>query len=199
MYARAIDDAATRLRQLHVEEWGDLGLGAIAFAASLAASQQFQELALPLFIGGVASLFLGVRALWRHWDLVDRLCDDPDAYVIPDVLERTERETTMTRRRIAAAQLRSWLQDPGPAREARVASAADDISALISELEDPEFRLEPVSGVACMRLLGDGLVSPLLNPDLPADALRSHIFQIRNGLRRASETTEREWFDGTGR
>jgi hypothetical protein len=199
MYARAVDDAATRLRQLHVEEWEDLALGAIAFAASLAASQRFQQLALPLFIGGVASLFLGVRALWRHWDLVDRLCDDPDAYVIPDVLERAERETTMTRRRIAAAQLRSWLQDPGPTREARVAAAADDLSALISELEDPELRLDPLSGIACMRLLSDGLVSPLLNPDLPADALRSHIFQIRSGLRKASETTEREWFDGTRR
>jgi hypothetical protein len=187
MYARVVDDSASRLRQLRLEEWEDLSLGALAFAASLAATQRLPSLAIPLFIGGVVSLGLGVRALWRHWDLVDRLCDQPDAYVIPEIRARAERETTMTRRRSSAVQLRSWVRDPGPESAARVAEVADELSALISELEDPELRLDPIAGVACMRLLTDIESSPLLNPKLPADDLGSRIFQIRHGLRKSPQ------------
>jgi hypothetical protein len=195
MHARAVDDAATRLRHLRVEEWEDLALGAVALAVSIAATQGVQTLALPLFLGGLVVLVLGLRAMWRHWDLVDRLCDDPDAYVIPDVLERAERETTMRRRQSFAAQLRAWLRDPGPAREARVAAVADDLQALIADLENSDLRFDPGSAVACMRLLTDMQSSPLLNPELPADELRSRVFQIGRGLRRTSDVTLRKESD----
>jgi hypothetical protein len=186
--ARAVDDAAAVLRDLRFEAWEDLALGAIAFAASLVATQRAQPLALPLFMGGLACLALGVRALWRQWDLVDRLCDDPAAYVIPEVVGRAERETTMGRRRAYAAQLRYWVRDPGAELEARVAAVAGDLLELSAELEDPGLSLDPASGVVCMRLLSDIQVSPLLNLDVPADELRSRIFQIRSGLRRAPDS-----------
>ena len=69
MHARAVDNAAARLRELRHEEWGNLGLAALAFGLAIVATQVRPSLALPLFLGGVAVWFLGVRALWRRWDL----------------------------------------------------------------------------------------------------------------------------------
>jgi hypothetical protein len=73
MYARAVDEAAARLRELRHEEWEELGLAAVALGFALAATQVLPRLAAPLFLGGLPLWALGVRALWRRWDLVDRL------------------------------------------------------------------------------------------------------------------------------
>ncbi|HEU0246274.1 MAG TPA: hypothetical protein VFR38_04240 [Gaiellaceae bacterium] len=181
MYARAVDDAATRLRDLRYEVRGDFGLAALAIGLALAATQVVHELVAPLFIGGMATLVLGVRALWRRWDLLDRLADDRDAYVISEVRSFALRETTMDRRHSFAALIRGRLADP--ALEARVAAAADELEALAGELDDDAFALDPACAVACARLLSDVVGSPLLNPDLPAQQLRSRIFGIRSGFR----------------
>ena len=85
MHARAVDDAATRLRDLRREEWEDLSLAALAIALALAATWARPALALPLFLGGLAVGALGLRALWRRWDLVDRLAGERDAHVISEV------------------------------------------------------------------------------------------------------------------
>jgi hypothetical protein len=73
MYARALDDAGTRLSELRREEWADFGLATLALTLAIAATQVRPALAMPLFVGGVAAWALGIRARWRHWDLVDRL------------------------------------------------------------------------------------------------------------------------------
>ena len=182
MYARAVESAGVRLRELRLEEWEDFGLALLAFALSLVATQRAPTFVFPLFLGGVAALALGTRALWRRWDLVDQLCDDRDAYVIPEVLERAARETTMRRRRSFAIVLRYWLGEPGTACGARAAGVADDVRSLACELEDEALELEPEAGVTCMRLVSDPVSSPLLNPDVPEDELRSRILQIRAGL-----------------
>lgn len=188
MYARAVENAGVRLRELRIEEWEDFGLALLALALSLVATQRAPTFAFPLFIGGLATLTLGMRALWRRWDLVDQLCDDRDAYVIPEVLKRAARETTMRRRRSFAIVLRYWLGEPGTACGTRAAVVADDVWSLACELEDEALELEPEAGVTCMRLVSDPASSPLLNPDVPEDELRSRILQIRAGLqpRRAS-------------
>ena len=69
MYARAVDDAGSRLRDLRREEWSDLALATVAVAAALAATHVRPGIAIPLFLGG---LFVGARGLvaaWRRWDL----------------------------------------------------------------------------------------------------------------------------------
>jgi len=172
------------LGELRLEEWEDFGLALIAVTLSLVATRHAQDFALPLFLGGFAALALGARALWRRWDLVDRLCDDRDAHVIAEVRDRAARETTMERRSTFATTLRYWLDERTAESGARIAAVADDIRALAAALEDEELELEPAAGVACMRLVTDPASSALLDPGVPAHELRARILQIRAGLSR---------------
>lgn len=182
MYARAVDDASARLHELRQEERQDLGLAALALGLALVAAQVRPAFAMPLFLGGVAVGALAVRALWRHWDLVDRLAGERDAYLISDVLAYASRETTKERRYWFAALIRSIVSQPGPAVVERVHAAAADLEALASELEDEELALDPACAVACARLVSDPAQSPLLNPALPPEELRSRLRQIRAGF-----------------
>jgi hypothetical protein len=182
MYARAVDDAAARVRELRQEEWQDFGLAALALGLAIAATQVHPALAMPLFLGGLVVGALGVRALWRRWDLVDRLSGERDAYVISEVRAHASREATMDRRRTCAALIRRRLADPGLAFEAWVRSAAEELEELASVLNDGELALDPACAVACMRLLSDLAESPLLNSELPSEELRSRVHQIRSGF-----------------
>lgn len=179
VYARAIDEAAARLRDLRREVFADIALGALALGLSIAATQFNPSLALPLFIGGLAVGALGVRAAWRRWDLVDRLAGDSDAYVIPEVLAHASWEATLERRHTFAALIRSRLSESVPAN---VRVASDELEALALELDDAELALDPASAVACVRLLSEFADSPLLNPALPPESLRSRVRQIRAGF-----------------
>jgi hypothetical protein len=124
MYARAVDDAGTRLRELRQDEWHDLGLAGVALGIAIGATEYAPSLAMPLLIGGLAVGALGIRALWRHWDLVDRLADEPDAYGISEVLAYASLETTMERRRHSAAQIRHHLESTCTSRPGRSEHAA---------------------------------------------------------------------------
>jgi hypothetical protein len=182
MYARAVDDAETRLRSLRREKWEDFGLAAFALVLAVVAAEVRPELALPLFVGGASVGALGLRALWRRWDLVERLSAERDAYVIPEVLAYACREAEIDRRQSFAALIRSRLPQPGLVSDARVVAAAEELEALARELENGELALDPVAAVTCMRLLTDLGESPLLNPTLPPEDLRSRIRQIRAGF-----------------
>ncbi len=162
------------------EEWEDLGLGAVALTSAVAAAQFYPALAIPCFVGGFAVGFRGLRALWRRWDIVDRLAGERDAYVISDVLSYALRETTMDRRRTFAALIRSGLNEP---REPRVDVVAGELESLARDLENPALRVDPAAAVACMRLLSDVANSPLLNPKLPPEELRARVNSIRSGFR----------------
>jgi hypothetical protein len=182
MHSRAIESAGVRLHELRLEEREQFALALVAVTLSLVATRHAQDLALPLFLGGFAALMLGTRALWRRWDLVDRLCDDRDAYAIPEVRARAVRETTMERRRVYASALRHWLD--AAKCDARLTVVANDIRELADELEDENLAFEPAAGVACMRLVTDPSSSALLDSDAPTRELRSRILQIRAGLGR---------------
>jgi hypothetical protein len=112
MNARAVDDAAAHLRRLHTEQWEDLSLAVLVFGFALTATRLQPPLAVPLFIGGFAVWALGLRALWRHWDLLDRLADERDAYGISEVLAFACREATPSRRHDRAAFIRARLTEP---------------------------------------------------------------------------------------
>ena len=110
MYARAVDDAAARLRALRREKREDFGLAALAVVLAVVAAAFLPELALPLLVGGLAIGVLGLRALFRRWDLVERLSGERDAYVIPEVLAYASHEADIERRQTFAAMIRSHLR-----------------------------------------------------------------------------------------
>ena len=182
MYARAVDEAASRLRELRHEELETFGLGAFALALAIAATQHRPGLALPLFIGGVVVGARGVRALFRRWDLVDRLAGERDAYVIREIYDYAAREATIERRQSFAALIRGRLVDHGLGVDERVRAVAGELDALATDLEDDELELDPACAVACLRLFDDLEGSPLLNRRCPADELRARVHQIRAGF-----------------
>jgi hypothetical protein len=180
MYARAIDDAALRLRELREQEWEDLGLGGLALGLSIVATQVLPSFAVPLFFGGVFVGFLGMRAVVRRWNLVEELTEESDAYVLPEVLARASREATMERRRAFAAVIRTWIGDA--AAEPEFASPAVELETLACELEDERLALDPASAVVCSKLVSELCGSPLPDPELSPEFLRSRIRQIRSGF-----------------
>jgi hypothetical protein len=182
MYARAIDDAAVRLRELRREEWEDLGLAGLALGLSVTATQFRPAFALPLFFGGLVVGALGIRALYRRWDLVDRLMGNQDAYVIPEIRGHASRMATVDCRRRMATSIRFTLAHPGDPVQARLHEMGAELEALAAELDDDGLVLDPARAVACLRLLNDYSESPLLNPGLPAEDLRSHVNRIRSGF-----------------
>jgi hypothetical protein len=181
MYARALDDAAARLRELRHEEREDLGLALLALVLALVATQVRPVLAIPLFVGGLAVGMLGVRALWRRWDLVDRLAADRDAYVIDEVRTYAAREATPERRHGLAMAIRSMLDAPIPVAGGR-ADVIEELRSLAAELDDEGLELEPSYAIACQRLLHDPVDSPLLDPGRPPDELRDRVRHLRVGF-----------------
>ena len=183
MYARAVDQADSRLRELRQEGRGELALAGVALAGALAATKVLPVLAVPLFIGGLVVGVLSACTMWRRWDLLERLSGERDAHVISEVRAVASREATRDRRDSFAALVRGRLNYARLSGDGRVLAVADELEALASELEDRELMLDPASAVGCMRLLSDVAGSPLLNRGLPSEDLRSRVRQIRSGFR----------------
>jgi len=183
MYARAIDEAETRLLELRHEERYQLGLSALALAASLAMTAIYVPVVLPLFVGGLAVGVLGMRTFWQRWDIVDRLADDSDAYVIPEVLSYAARDACMERRSNSAALVRSWLCTASFIDNSSILAEAEELEALAYELEDRELELDPACALACRRFLTDGTVSPLFDDAPRREDIESWIVRIRGGFR----------------
>jgi hypothetical protein len=182
MHARAVDEAAERLRELRQEEWGAFALAPVSLGLALAATQIRPALAIPFLLGGVVVGARGTMALWRRWDLVERLAGQEEAYVIPEVLAHAARETTTERRHIYAARIRREVTETGLTYRARILDSAEELEALAAELENDELTLGPLSAVLCKRLLTDVGESPLFNPALAPEDVSSHIHQIRAGF-----------------
>ena len=181
MYARAIDEAETRLLELRHEERYQLGLSALALAASLAMTAIYAPVVLPLFVAGLAVGMLGMRTFWQRWDIVDRLADERDAYVIPEVLSYASRDACMERRSNSAALVRSWLCTAAPWATHRSSPRPRSSRARV-ELEDRELELDPACAVACRRFLTDGTVSPLFDDAPRREDIESWIVRIRDGF-----------------
>jgi hypothetical protein len=178
----ALIEAETRLAELRRDELQQLGLGALALGASLAMTAAYEPLVGPLFVGGMAMWLLGIRSLWRHWDLVDRLADDRDAYVISAVRAYAARDARMDRRHANAASLRFWASQPD------VTEDVGELEQLARDLDDADLDLSPASAIVCRRLLTDPTVSPLLNGSL-AGNLHDTIVEIERGFSAGPKTT----------
>jgi hypothetical protein len=181
MVARAVEDADRRLHDLRLEEWEDGAVAAMAFALAIAASVARPAFALPLFLGGSFVAGRAVLALWRRWDLLDRLVVEPDAYAIAEVRGRAEQEASMVNRRRLSRAIHWRLEQ---AEDPRIVANADELAELAEELTDPLLELDPACAVACSRLLADPTSSPLGNSALPAEDVRSRLVQIRSGFHR---------------
>jgi hypothetical protein len=179
MIARAVDDAADRLRDLRHEEWEEGAVAAAALVLALVATSVRPSLAIPLFLGGVFIAGRWVVASFRRAELLDLLVGDPDAYVIPEVRARAQQEASMDARSSMSRAITWRLQ---VTESPRIRTTADDLAALATDLLDPELELDPACGVACARLVSDPLTSPLLNDELPADEIRSRVLQVRAGF-----------------
>lgn len=183
MYAREVEEARTSLKELRVTEWEDLVLAALAFGASLVATQILPQLAFPLFTGGVVVGALGIRAVVREWDLVDRLAGESEAYVIPQVRDCAAREASWERRRQMAATIRGVAPAPGHPNVARLEAVAAELELLAQELEDESLELDPAAAVACMRLFtGVDRRGPLFDEIVPVDELRARILHVLTGF-----------------
>lgn len=182
MYAWELEQTQAELRGLRHAEWEDTALAALAFGLALGASELVPGLAVPLAAGALAIAYLALRAFWRHWELVDRLLLDREAYQIREVRERAERSATMESRHRLAQSARSLLERSEYASRARVDGAADELRALARELDDRGLSLDPASAVACERFLCDCSASPLFNPALPADDAGAWVRRIRAGF-----------------
>ncbi|MGZ4402421.1 MAG: hypothetical protein ACXVRI_06190 [Gaiellaceae bacterium] len=167
------------MRDLLREEWEDGAVAVGAFALAIAATTVRPSFALPLFIGGLFVAGRAVLADSRRSDLLDRLVIDRDAYAIPGVRARAEKEAAMGNRRWLSRCIRSRLEF---AENPRFAANADQLAPLADELVDPTLELDPACAVACSKLLMDPVSSPLINSGLPAEDVRSRLVQIRAGF-----------------
>jgi hypothetical protein len=188
VYARAVDQAQARLLELHDEQLQDLGLGAAGLAASLGASGIYPPFAIPLLVGSVAMGVLGSRAMWRRWDLVDRLADERGAYAIPEVREYAARDARFARRTYYATVIRTWARETTGGWGSDVRS---DLEELASDLENAALDLDPASALACRRLATDPSASPLFAEGRDPEGVRLRIARIRAGFRPVASSTGR--------
>jgi hypothetical protein len=68
-----VDGTTKRLQELRREGHVRLAVGVVALVLAVAATLVYPPLAVPLLVGGIAVGVLGLRSLWQHWDLGDRL------------------------------------------------------------------------------------------------------------------------------
>jgi hypothetical protein len=176
MYARAVDDAAVQLRSLRTQQWEDFALAGMSFAVALAATRLEPALVMPFFVGALFATARGMHAVIRHFELLDALTGEPEAYVIAEVRARAFREATLERRRTLASYLRAWASDE------RLSAVADELRLLVAELENEQLELSAVCAVECARLLSGGQSSPLFDPARPVEEVRARVRHIRAGF-----------------
>jgi hypothetical protein len=64
----------------------------------------------------------------------------------------------------------------------RIVLFEDQLRALARELATPTVPIQARSVVTCVRLLTRGVESPLFNPSVPVEQLRSTLLRIRFGI-----------------
>ncbi len=183
MTARQIDDAARRLRELHVQSIEDLGLAAGVFVLALTATQVRPAFALPLLIGAMVVTFLGLRALVRRRFLVEDLAVERDAYAIEDVRRYGLRVASLEHRRLLAGMLRGIVEGSTAEIGARVDALRPELEELVCALEDERRTLEPDTAVRFERRLYSS-PSPLHDPCLSVEELRARLRSLLASIER---------------
>lgn len=182
MSARQIEQLGQQLRELNERAVAQLALGFGSFGLALVASQFRRDLAVPLLVGAVVLIVLGLVAFVRRALLVEDAATDRDAYLVAAVRHYGMRFTQRRRRRDDAASIRRLLAAPELAIAERVERNRETLEQLAGELERPQLAFEPVCAVTLERLLLRSSESALYNLKLPAEDLHSRLAQITAGV-----------------
>lgn len=175
-----------RRRSRRVAECAALTLSAaVAAIFALAFSP---HVAIALGSGALLEALLLVDMEYRRRDLISRLALEDAAYVLPEVARYGLRSTQSQE----LNRLSAWFSAlPAEARlpgniyvQDRVESVARELEAIASDLRAPDVVVDPISAVACRRLLTQAVESPLYNARVPPDELRAALERIRRGIRR---------------
>jgi hypothetical protein len=179
---QAADDIGRCRRRASHAAWLS---GAAALVGGIAAPFSLL-LAAALLAGALVETLVAGHAVYRRAGVVSSLALHPAAYALPEVAAYG-RKAAQPRQR---ARLAAWLSEVVAEAQAphslyladRVALVAHELEALARELTSPRRSVEPVSAVACRRLLTNMIDSPLYNPRLPVDDLQVALRRIRAGI-----------------
>jgi hypothetical protein len=186
VHERALEEAAYELdrRRRRCFQAGTLA-GGSALAAGVAAMDSL-PLAAALGAGAFLEALMAAVAASRRRELVARLALEPAAYALPAVAAYGARVAHASQRVRLAAWLVEVIADACMPHSLylgdRVALVAQELEVLARELVSPTRSVEPTSAVACRRLLTHAVESPLYNPALPLEELRSTLRRIRAGI-----------------
>lgn len=186
MEMRAAELAAIRLERarrflLHAS------LIAIAsLAVTVVVSMHVPNAFVPLSVLTAGEGLVVMCAYYVHRDLIQRLALEPIAEDIPPVRRYRERLLRQSERDRLAACIISLIADaqlPGafPLGD-RVAQFEGELRMLAKQLATPGISVQARSMVICVRLLSRGTESPLFNPRLSSEHLRSTLLRIRFGI-----------------
>ena len=172
--------------ELHAQRRSAIHAAALAGAAATAALGSLwvsHRLAIVLAIAAAAEAAVATAVVSSRRGRIARLALDQAAYALPDVA-RYGRCCIRQRNQFATwlAEIVAEARLPGNIYLAdRVAHFARDLERLASELAT-SAPIDPVSAVACHRLLTNAVESPLYNPRLPPDELLVALRRIRAGI-----------------
>lgn len=183
MNARELERLRNELHSRRLSAIHAAALGATASVAALGSLWVSHRLAIVLSLAAAVEAALAAVVFRSRRERIARLALDRTAYALPDVARYG---CCCIRQR---KQLARWLVEivaeariPGNVYLSdRVAHFARELERLASELAT-SAPIDPVSAVACRRLLTNGVESPLYNPRLPPDELLVALRRIRAGI-----------------
>ncbi len=147
---------------------------------------------LPMAILAAVEGFVVLCAHYTGRDLVQRLALEPFADEIPEARRYGERLLKQDERDRLAASINSLIagsRAPGAfCLVDRIVMFEEQLRALARELATPTVPIQARSVVTCVRLLTRGVESPLFNPSVPVEQLRSTLLRIRFGIGKRTET-----------
>lgn len=184
MDARSVEVVERELGLRRLEMFVNGALAVVSGALAGAAEGFQPRLVLVFGIGAGCAFALAVVAVVRRRDLIRRVALEREAYVIPAVRRYGFGLTTPRRRKLLARSLRSLSDEAQSAFVVRdrVVAFRRELEELAAAFERCGSEVDPISAVACLCLLTDGGLSPLLNPALPVEDLRSALERIRGGI-----------------
>lgn len=188
MNARELEQAQSDLGARRRKAVHTAALACVAIVVALPLVWLSPRLAIALAAAAAGEAAVAAAVFHGRRERIARLALDPAAYAIRDV-ERYGQRCVGERRKLAAWLVEVVAEARMPASfylRDRVDRSAADLELLARELGASAAKVQPASAVACRRLLTHTVESPLYNPRVPADELRSALLRIRAGIRTRS-------------
>jgi hypothetical protein len=163
-----------------------LVIAVLTVAVAVVIALWFPAAAFPI---GALAAGEGLVVMWAHYahrDLLQRLALDHAAAHISAVQTYREGLLRQPSRDRLAASINSLIADARLPHafclRDRVTLVEEQLRLLAQDLATPEVPVQARSFVACLRLISNGVESPLFNPGLPVEQLRATMLRIRFGI-----------------